>query len=441
MPPADPYIPTAPFQAVASDFFKLMGKNYLLTVDRFSNWPDLREATAHNADAGADGLIKANRELFATFGVPEQLSSDGGPEYTSNAFQAFLRTWGVKHRLSSAYNPQSNGRAEVTVKSMKRLLRDNIDPKGKLNTDAVTRAILQIRNTPESDSGLSPAQILLGRTLRDTLPLQPPIPRRTTIFDDNSAVSRVWKDVWSAKEHALKARLAKQVEKLEAGSHELRPLDVGDTVRVQNQTGTYPKKWDRTGIVMQVGENDQYIVRVDGSRRLTLRNRRFLRKMIPHDSAAYVPQPLHEHIHVPTTRQSRQPDCHHEGQIPPLLEAPESPQIPLQNLPPAVLQDPPPPTTSSLLPVDQPTPPASQHSCAPGQENMQSIGHQVRRAPGSTAKQKMYNFSMRAPVAPPVAPPSLPAGVNPQQGNIPSSPALESPRPQRTRRQPDWYVP
>ena len=72
---------------------------------------------------------------------------------------------------------------------MKQLLRDNIDPKGKLNTDAVTRAILQIRNTPESDSGLSPAQILLGRTLRDTLPLQPPIPRRTTIFDDNSAAS------------------------------------------------------------------------------------------------------------------------------------------------------------------------------------------------------------------------------------------------------------
>jgi hypothetical protein len=71
MPPADPFIPTTPFQAVASDYFQLQGKNYLLTVDRFSNWPDLREATAHTPSAGADGLIKANRELFATFGVPE----------------------------------------------------------------------------------------------------------------------------------------------------------------------------------------------------------------------------------------------------------------------------------------------------------------------------------------------------------------------------------
>ena len=74
----------------------------------------------------------------------------------------------MKHRLSSAYNPQSNGRAEVTVKTMKRLLQDNIGANGNLNTDTVTRVMLQLRNTPEGDSGLSPAQILLGRTLRDT---------------------------------------------------------------------------------------------------------------------------------------------------------------------------------------------------------------------------------------------------------------------------------
>ena len=76
---------TAPFQAVASDYFHLEGKSYLITVDRFSNWPDLREAPAHSSQSGAPGLIKANRELFATFGVPEELSSDGGPEYIAGA--------------------------------------------------------------------------------------------------------------------------------------------------------------------------------------------------------------------------------------------------------------------------------------------------------------------------------------------------------------------
>ena len=146
---------------LATDYFHLQGKSYLLTVDCFSNWPDLREATSHTPNAGAVGLIKANPELFATFGVPEHLSSDGGPEYTSSAFQAFLKTWGVKPRLASAYHLQSNRQAEVTVKAMKRLLRDNVDHNGKLDTDAVTRAILQLCNTSESDSGLSSSQILL----------------------------------------------------------------------------------------------------------------------------------------------------------------------------------------------------------------------------------------------------------------------------------------
>ena len=50
-------------------------------MDRFSNWPDLREAPLSNfQESASDGLVKAYRELFATFGVPEHLSSDGGPE-------------------------------------------------------------------------------------------------------------------------------------------------------------------------------------------------------------------------------------------------------------------------------------------------------------------------------------------------------------------------
>ena len=77
------------------------------------------------------------------------------------------------HRLSSAYHPKSNGRAEVSVKSMKRLMRDNVGDKGELDTDAMLRGLLQFRNTTEPDSGLSSAMVLLGRALRDTLPFKP----------------------------------------------------------------------------------------------------------------------------------------------------------------------------------------------------------------------------------------------------------------------------
>ena len=61
----------------------------------------------------------------------------------------------------------------------------------------------------------------------------------------------------------------------------MKPLEISDRVRIQNQHGTSPGKWDRTGEILQVGEHDQYVVRVDGSNRTTLRNRRFLRKFEP----------------------------------------------------------------------------------------------------------------------------------------------------------------
>ena len=58
MPPAAPFGPRAPFQAIALDIFKLQGKCYLLPVDHFSNWPDIREAAASSENDVADGLIK-----------------------------------------------------------------------------------------------------------------------------------------------------------------------------------------------------------------------------------------------------------------------------------------------------------------------------------------------------------------------------------------------
>ena len=78
------------------------------------------QSTAGSSQAGAAGLIRHLRSFFASFGVPEELSSDGGPEFTAGATESFLQLWGIKHRISSAYFPQSNGRAEVAVKTAKR---------------------------------------------------------------------------------------------------------------------------------------------------------------------------------------------------------------------------------------------------------------------------------------------------------------------------------
>ena len=70
-------------------------------------------------------------------------------------------------------------------------------------------------------------------------------------------------------------------ERLSEHTRPLPPLTVGDCVRIQNQVGPNPTKWDKTGVVVEVRQFDQYVVRVDGSGRVTLRNRKFLRLYSP----------------------------------------------------------------------------------------------------------------------------------------------------------------
>ena len=217
--------------------------------------------------AGAPGLISALKGIFRTFGVPLEISTDGGPEFTSYETENFLKRWGVKHRLSSAYHPRSNGRAEVAVKSMKRLLQDIITVNGDLDSDAYTRAVLQYCNTPDPDNGISPAQILFGRPIRDMLPFKP----NSQVFDHNM-IKPLWETIWDKRQQTLVNRSDRQLRELNHHTKRLPNLATGDQCRVQNQCGQFPGRWHRTGKIVEAKDHDQYLVKLDGSNRLTLRN-------------------------------------------------------------------------------------------------------------------------------------------------------------------------
>ena len=168
-PPHPSPLLSTPFEAVFADFFDYGGHHYLVVGDRLSGWVEILSSPAGTNLGGSAGLIRHLRSFFATFGVPEELASDSGPEFTAGNTEKFLRLWGVHHRLSSVSFPQSNGRAEVAVKTAKRLLMSNTGPTGNLDHDRFLRAMLQLRNTPDPDCHLSPAQIIFGRPLRDSL--------------------------------------------------------------------------------------------------------------------------------------------------------------------------------------------------------------------------------------------------------------------------------
>ena len=79
----------------------------------------------------------------------------------------------------------------------------------------------------------------------------------------------------------MRKRHVKSIEAYDERTKELPELQEEECVAVQNQDGNHPNRWDRTGKIVEKLPYRQYKVKMDGSNRVTLRNRRFLRKINP----------------------------------------------------------------------------------------------------------------------------------------------------------------
>ena len=252
-------IPDRPFQQIAADFASYGGKQFLILVDCKTDWPDIIEM---GKDTTAAKLTTTLRDYFCHAAAPlDLLWSDGGPQFTSHHFADFLQTWGVTHVTSSPHYPQSNGKAEATVKSMKKIISAAWTGHS-VNWDQFSRALLQYRNTPCRKDGLSPAQKLFGHPVQDTLPAHrrsfAPEWQRSSQEADSAATHTSETSQATYNQHA----------------HHLSDLQAGNHVAVQNPTS---KMWDIYGTITAIGPHRRYFVKTQ-SGRILVRNRRFIHK-------------------------------------------------------------------------------------------------------------------------------------------------------------------
>ena len=96
MPSTTPADPEYPFQHICANFFHHDGVSYLVLVDRYSNWP----IVTHSSN-GAHGLMATLQETFSTYGIPDTLTSDGGPEFSAHSTRDFLKFWSVHPRVAT----------------------------------------------------------------------------------------------------------------------------------------------------------------------------------------------------------------------------------------------------------------------------------------------------------------------------------------------------
>ncbi|XP_061760196.1 uncharacterized protein K02A2.6-like [Nerophis ophidion] len=241
--------PLRPWAKVGTDIFTFNNKEYLVTVDYFSNFwevdylPDTRSTT----------VIHKLKAHFARHGVPDVVFSDNGPQYSSQEFKRFSQAWEFEHVTSSPTYPQSNGKAESAVKTAKRLMGKALQAK----SDPYL-AILAHRNTPAQGFQASPAQRLMSRRTKTLLPMCENL-LKPAVVDTDSAV----------RENQLR-----QARNYNRGAKPLRPLQNGERVRVQSQVAGHTY-WAPASVVRQ-DRNRSYAVKMENGTVLR-RNRRHLR--------------------------------------------------------------------------------------------------------------------------------------------------------------------
>ncbi|KAI8480674.1 hypothetical protein Bbelb_415670 [Branchiostoma belcheri] len=241
-----------PWEKVGVDLFTLHNREYLITVDYYSNFCEIDTC---EADTRSNTIIRKLKMQFARHGIPDVVMTDNGPQFASSEFEKFAREWNFKHQTSSPGYPQSNGKVENAVKTTKRLLE-----KARLAQSDPYLALLDFRNTPSQEIGSSPAQRLFSRRTKATMPIK-----------TNLLQPRVQSDIPSKLQEAKK----RQRKYYDRQARDLPDLKAGDIVRCQPMTPT-AKQWKKATVVAEVGKRSYEIRTEDGGS--YRRNRRHLRK-------------------------------------------------------------------------------------------------------------------------------------------------------------------
>ena len=128
------------YEALSLDHFFLKGVEYLAIADRHS-WMLSIHATVHR---GAKELLRVHCQRS---GIPRCVYTDGSSIFCAQEVKDFFKRYDIEHFVSSVGHPHANLRSEVSVKILKRMLRDVVSESGNLDSDAVTEALLCYANT------------------------------------------------------------------------------------------------------------------------------------------------------------------------------------------------------------------------------------------------------------------------------------------------------
>ena len=271
--------PSMPWERIHLDFGQINGVNILVVIDSGTKW---LEAFIMNTTT-AEKTVEVLRGLFARHGLPKEVVSDNGPQFTSSEFENFLKGNRVKHTLVPAYHPASNGAAEKSVQTVKSALKKYLFTEyGGMKTSMQQKLdnfLLTYRTTPQTTTQCTPSSLFYKRDMRTRFTLLRP--DLQSEIEDKQSKQQYYHD-------QKKTRLTE--------------FSRDENVRIRNYIQGQPK-WSLAKVLQRIGEYT-YLVQT-GNRKRKVHVEQMLKVGLSQDKDTNEnDSPPTTSIHLPSTSQA-----------------------------------------------------------------------------------------------------------------------------------------
>ncbi|GJY44956.1 reverse transcriptase domain-containing protein [Tanacetum coccineum] len=136
------------------------GNKYILVaVDYLSKLVEAKALPTNDARV----VVKFLKSLFAQFRTPHAIISDRGTHFCNGQFAKVMLKYGVTHRLSTAYHPQTSGQVEVSNRGLKRILERTIGEHRASWSDKLDDALWAFRTAFKTPIGCTPYKLVYGK--------------------------------------------------------------------------------------------------------------------------------------------------------------------------------------------------------------------------------------------------------------------------------------